>query len=624
MFPSKHSLLTALVATTVLVTAALSWAGWRLLVQQGAIDEQRSVQQLESAAAGIVANIRGKLAEAGERLSGSLASPAALPAPIDAAILLTIGPDDVLVAGSRGLPFVPALAGSQAPGEVFAEGEALEFVRSELPGAAGRYEALAGHHDVRVRAGALLRLGRVLRKAGQFGAAMRAYQQLADLGAVRVGDLPAELAGLYGQRAALQAIGDRERDRSMTAQMVQGLDEGRWLLTRGVAEFYRDQLGANVPPASWPLADTLDRLWAESHGTLPSRGQRVFSGTGRSVLVMWRAGAAHTVLMAAFVDDFLPWPRTPDVEWRLSDPEGEWIAGERALLEPEVTRVIGEADYPWTLHVTAGAVSPADPRSSQRTLIAMMATMLLFLWGATYFMARAITREASVARLQSDFVAAVSHEFRSPLTTIRQMAEMLEMGRLATEERRQTYYRVLAGEATRLQRLVETLLNFGRMEAGAARYEFGDVDAATLVRAVVRDVETTARESGKRIEISGPDERVVMRADESALAVALRNLIDNAIKYSPDGRPVQVEWRRDNGHAAIRVIDRGVGIPHAERRIIFRKFVRGRSAIDTNVKGTGVGLSMVQQIVAAHGGEIRVESQVGRGSTFTMLLPVAN
>jgi two-component system sensor histidine kinase SenX3 len=113
-----------------------------------------------------------------------------------------------------------------------------------------------------------------------------------------------------------------------------------------------------------------------------------------------------------------------------------------------------------------------------------------------------------------------------------------------------------------------------------------------------------------------------VRADHSALAVALRNLIDNAIKYSPGQPTVWVRWRAEGTRAAICVVDRGVGVPRSEQRTIFRKFVRGRAAIEANIKGTGVGLSMVQQIVAAHGGEVRVESAPGQGSTFTVLLPV--
>ena len=254
----------------------------------------------------------------------------------------------------------------------------------------------------------------------------------------------------------------------------------------------------------------------------------------------------------------------------------------------------------------------------------MMGATLAFVLAALYFTARALRREAHVARLQSDFVAAVSHEFRSPLTTVRQIAEMLEQDRVATDERRHKYYRILAGEAARLQRLVETLLDFGRMEAGAQRYRFVDLDAVALVREVVADVTERARESGKAIEVDGPEAVLPVRADGSALSLALSNLIDNAIKYSPGEPTVWVRWHTDHGRAAISVVDRGVGIPRAEQQTIFAKFVRGRAAVDAKIKGTGVGLSIAQQIVAAHGGEIHLESEPGRGSTFTLLLPAVS
>lgn len=616
-----HSLLAALVTTTTVVTAALCWAGWRLLDQQRAIDEQRARQQLESAADAVAAGVRGKLAEAGERLSGSLASPTSSTPSVDGAVVLTVSPGEVRVAPRGGIPFVPVLPRSSGLVDLFRHIETVEFIGNDVRAAADQYRVLARHRDARVRAGALLRLGRVLRKSGAFNAALAAYQELAGLGAVRIGDLPAEFAGLYGQRATLLAIGDQDGQRRVTAELVHGLD-GRWLITRGVAEFYRDELGAAVRPESWPLAEALARVWEDNGEARPARGLRVFSDDDRSVLVMWRSGATRTVLMASFVDTFFRWPVPGDSAWQLVDPEGRRLAGETAVPTHAVSRIIGDAEYPWTLHLTAAAASPAAAGGNRRTLVAMMAAMLMFLWGATYFMARAIRREAAVARLQSDFVAAVSHEFRSPLTTIRQMAEMLEMGRLSTEERRLTYYRVLAGEAARLQRLVETLLNFGRMEAGAERYRVGDLDAAALVRGVVREMEPLARASGTRIEAHGPDAGVRVRGDESALAVALRNLIDNAIKYSPAQSTVSVQWTQENDRVVISVVDCGMGIPRAEQQAIFRKFVRGRAAIDANVKGTGVGLSMVQQIVLAHGGEVRLDSEPGRGSTFTLLLPL--
>jgi signal transduction histidine kinase len=621
VFRPPHTLLAALAATTIVVTLALCWAGWRLLDQQRSIDEQLARAQLESSADTIAAGVRGNLAEAGERLSEWLSNPASAPAVIDGAVVLTISPDEVRVVPPDGLPFVPVVGEEPPLTDEFSTIEVKEFAANQLGVAAERYRGLSRHSDARVRAGALLRLGRVLRKSGDFNSALMAYQQLTELGAVRSDGLPAELAGLDGQRSTYLAMGNRNAERRITARLSQGLDSGRWLIARGAAEFYRDEIGMAIRPNSWCLADALTDMWQEDGGRLPSRGQRVLKRDGEDVLVLWRSGERRTAFMSAFAQRFLGASAVAGIAWQLADPEGQVIAGEGALPARSVTRIIGNSEYPWTLSVWSVSPPRASMRNSRTILLTMMAAMLAFVWGASYFMGRAIRREAAVARLQSDFVAAVSHEFRSPLTTVRQMAEMLDMDRLPTEEHRHRYYRVLAREAARLQRLVETLLNFGRMEAGAQQYHFVDVDAATLVRSVVRDIAPQARDLGKEIEVSGLDSGMQILADEHALSVALRNLIDNAIKYSPSESTVWVQCRKKNDRAAICVVDRGVGIPRAEQQAIFRKFVRGRAAIDANIKGTGVGLSMVQQIVHAHGGEVRLDSEPGRGSTFTLLLP---
>ena len=126
------------------------------------------------------------------------------------------------------------------------------------------------------------------------------------------------------------------------------------------------------------------------------------------------------------------------------------------------------------------------------------------------------------------------------------------------------------------------------------------------------------------IDAAGPDVPVRLRGDEDALRLALRNLVENAIKYSPQQPVVWVRWGFERDRASNQVVDHGVGIAADERSAIFGKFVRGRSAQAADVKGTGVGLAMVQHIALAHGGEVRVESEVGKGSTFILLLPVAS
>jgi signal transduction histidine kinase len=304
------------------------------------------------------------------------------------------------------------------------------------------------------------------------------------------------------------------------------------------------------------------------------------------------------------------------------DSEGRVVAGRKPDKGRAAIRTAAESQLPWTLYLTgAPAVADAGMLARRRFLLLGAGVMVAFLIAGAYFIGRAIRREIEVSRLQSDFVSAVSHEFRSPLTSMRQLSEILALGRAPTEERKKLYYETLVNETTRLQRLVESLLNFGRMEAGGRQYRFEQLDAAAVVQTVAGEFEPQIAGSGRHIELHGAQGGCTIEADAEALSVVLRNLVDNALKYSPNEPVVWVEWANENGRVAIKVRDRGAGILPSERKAIFRKFVRGAAAASGNVKGSGVGLAMVRHIVAAHGGEILVASEPGRGSTFTVLLP---
>jgi signal transduction histidine kinase len=289
-----------------------------------------------------------------------------------------------------------------------------------------------------------------------------------------------------------------------------------------------------------------------------------------------------------------------------------------------VARIIGDPQNPWMLRIWPSGAAPAASGVGSRLLAIMLVIVILFLWGTVYFMARAISREAKVSRLQSDFVAAVSHEFRTPLTTVRQLSEMLEMDQIPSEDRRRKYYRVLANESRRLQRLVETLLNFGKMEAAADHYRMEKLEVSELVSRAMREVSGEETEVVSRVRITGTEPRLHLMGDADALTLALRNLLENGLKYSPVNESIEVKWSSQEGRISISVADHGPGIPKDEHEMIFQKFVRGRSAIEASIKGTGLGLAMARHILSAHGGEIKLDSEPGRGSTFTVVMAEAN
>ena len=286
-------------------------------------------------------------------------------------------------------------------------------------------------------------------------------------------------------------------------------------------------------------------------------------------------------------------------------------------------RPAADTGLPWTVLVEATRGARATAFGGRRALwLAGLAIIAVLVVSGTYVVGRAVSRELAVARLQSDFVSAVSHEFRTPLTSLRQLSEML-MERPATSiERRQSYYAALARQTDRLHRLVESLLDFGRMEAGTSPYRLAPLDARAVIRDIVQQFESDAAARGCDIRLQMPDAAGTIAGDRDALTNALWNLLDNAVKYSPGSRVVWVDVQLDGSTLAIRVRDRGLGIPVGEQREIFGKFVRGATARAGNISGTGIGLAMVSHIVKAHGGSISVESEPGEGSTFTIHLPV--
>ena len=586
------------------------------------MERQRTRERLENGADAIAAGVRGKLAEAGERLSRWISNPnASIPAQ-DGEVVVAAGEGRIEVAPRGALPFVPGEASIQQSDKVFAEAESIEFAGNQPVQAAEMYRRLTRQGDPRIRAEALFRLARVLRKAQQFEAAAESYRLLSELGDVVAAGLPAELAGLDGLRLTRAAAGDQAGEQRIAAQIAGSIYGGRWPLTRGAAEFYREQTSREPKPESWFLAEAFARVWALEARSAP--GLQAMEVEGRPILVIWRSNGVRSAALATFAEPFLSRQVPAGYAYQLADAAGQRIAGSVSIPPQTVARVIGDPRNTWMMRIwPGGGGAPGGSRLGPRLLLAMLATVILFVWGTVYFMARAIRREARVSRLQSDFVSAVSHEFRSPLTTVRQLSEMLEMDQVPGEDRRRKYYHVLAGEARRLQHLVETLLNFGKMEAGAQQYRFGKLDVHELVDRAVREASGDGAEGSGRVRISGEQSGIHVWGDADALTLALRNLVDNGLKYSPAGDEVEVQWSSREGRVSISVVDHGSGIPKEEQQAIFQKFVRGRSAIQASIKGTGVGLAMVRHILSAHRGEIRLESEPGRGSTFTIMLSEA-
>jgi signal transduction histidine kinase len=235
-----------------------------------------------------------------------------------------------------------------------------------------------------------------------------------------------------------------------------------------------------------------------------------------------------------------------------------------------------------------------------------------------------VDKEMALARLKSDFVSNVSHELRTPLALIRLYAETLELGRITTQEKKQQYYRIVRKESERLTALINNILDFSRIEAGRKEYEFRNTDIAELVRNTLESYRYQIEQQGFSFEENIDSNLPAVPVDREAIARALVNLVNNALKYSTDNKFLGVKLYRENGVVKLEVADHGIGISRRDQSKIFEKFYRAGDPLVHNTKGSGLGLSLVRHITQAHGGEIEVESTPGKGSKFILSLPLGS
>jgi two-component system phosphate regulon sensor histidine kinase PhoR len=233
-----------------------------------------------------------------------------------------------------------------------------------------------------------------------------------------------------------------------------------------------------------------------------------------------------------------------------------------------------------------------------------------------------ITELRRLERVRRDFVANVSHELKTPLTAIQGFAETLLGGALEDTENRRRFLEIIRTQATRLSRLTDDLLRLSQIEAGKLGLDFRALPVVELIGPCVETARWKATEKNLHVQVECPSPLPPVRGDRKRLQEVLQNLLDNAVQYTPAGGRVTVRATTANGEVAVAVEDTGIGIPQAEQQRIFERFYRVDVARSREVGGTGLGLSIAKHLVEAHGGRITVESEVGRGSTFTVFLPV--
>jgi signal transduction histidine kinase len=649
--PSRNTAILFLSVAAVSV-AALVWMGVRLVQQDRALEARQLEEQREAAADRLIASLEQVLS-AEERRLADLPNVDFVPSADDIVLILAVssgppGSSEVRLWPDNALLYYPVIPpGQEAPAHLYADAEKSEFLYHNYSRAIIDLRPFSKAKDPAVRVGAQLRLARNLRKAGDIDSALEIYADLtksSNLG-VSISGVPADLAARRARCVLLEELGRRSELEQEAQSLHDDLRGRHWCLDRASYLYYRDQashwLSQELEPDAeqQALADAVVWLWqnrqAIANVERGSAGRRSFRGHGTSVTILWQASNERLAAVVAgpgyqrsrWFDPLLKGPDFSGVRVAVLDSEKARVYGnEPATESPATSRLASVTGLPWDIAIVNANLEADLNQFGQRRRLMMMGLgiVALLVIAASYLIGRAVSRELAAARLQSDFVSAVSHEFRTPLTSMRQFTEMLVEDENLPAEKRRAFYGAQERATRRLSRLVESLLDFGRMEAGARPYRLERLDPGRLVKATAEEFKQETDSKSLVMQCAVPEEGLVLKADREALAQALWNLLDNAVKYSGENPVVHVEVEAGRNQVAIRVRDQGIGISASEKDRILRKFVRGSSAKVYGVKGTGIGLAMVKHIVDAHGGKVLVASEPGKGSTFTILLPAGD
>jgi len=573
-------------------------------------------------------------------------------------------------------------AGLNNPAEIQAA-QRLEFQQKDYPRALASYrQALKQVNDPRLKGLVLNSIARVQRKSGLLEEAVSTYEEIIRgyRSIIIPGGMPLGPSASLEICALSRELGDLTKSLQLALGFYKSLLGREWTLEKAEFDFFvqrvksliQELLAAKPPGTDFPAFQTdlrtleaeeavrrkeAERVIAFEEGAAPVLETKLRGGTEETNRSFSRlasvirnhsylvsivrptapAGGAsneawgiiidaerlrENVLRPALLDNFPPGETT----WALRTKDGTAVlSSETPPVGPVTFRTNFVSDTPdWTLEF-----HQAPPRLIRTFLLSrrglyffvflLIAGILVFGLALTI---RSVSHELELARMKSDFVSTVSHEFKSPLTSIRQLAEMLQSGRVPSEERRQQYYDVLLEQSERLALLTDNILSLAKIEEGRAEFAFETTDITALLTNIVSSFRERVRHEGFDIEfrVQGPIPPVAV--DRTALSQAITNLIDNAIKYSGDSRKVVVGASVEEQTLAIAVQDFGVGIKKEDIDRVFERFFRGGDELTRTVKGSGLGLTLVREIVEAHRGKVQVESEPGKGSVFSIRLPL--
>jgi signal transduction histidine kinase len=293
---------------------------------------------------------------------------------------------------------------------------------------------------------------------------------------------------------------------------------------------------------------------------------------------------------------------------------------------PFVASEIGEVLPYW--EATVYLLNPSQLSSAARSLQFTIGLLVLVLVVAIvvggWLTLADLQRELRLARQKTDFVSNVSHELKTPLTSIRLFSELLADGTETPPDKVKHFAHIIANESARLTRLINNVLDFAQMERGTKRYDHQTFDWVSLTREVIENFRPPAEANGYQFDVHLPVEPISIRGDADALSQVLLNLLSNGEKYGGTAKQITVQMVSDAATVRVKVSDRGLGIPRRLEQKIFDKFYRVNDALNSGIQGAGLGLALARQMARAHGGDVTYAARIGGGSVFTLILPREN
>jgi signal transduction histidine kinase len=509
----------------------------------------------------------------------------------------------------------------------------LEFGRSEFAAAAAAYGGLAGgpSSDPSLAARALQAQARCLAKAGQREAAVEVLTVALDPASYHDARdpegrfiLPAaqlmalELMGGPGHPRyadTLRALAERLNDysdpllpstqrRFLMRRLQATAPECPPLPALAAEELAADYLATGPSwTASSSLAPTaLSDLWqlpaSDGSAVALLRGERV-ADEARAVL------AAELPLEAVSPEVLPPGPQEGEREPFMSVPAGDYLPG-------------------WRLALYLNGPDPFSAAAHRQVAAYFWTGFLVVAFTAVVaaLVGRYVLRQVRLTRLRNDFIATVTHELKTPLASMRALVDTLREGSYRDAQQAAEYLQLIATENERLSRLIDNFLSFSRMERDKRAFELGPVQPALVASAAAEAVRARFESQGCRFEVELAPELPAILGDRDALVTVLLNLLDNAFKYSENERHIVLRAYAADGEVRFDVQDSGIGLSRRAIRKVFEPFYQVDRSLSRKAGGCGLGLSIVRFIVDAHGGSVDVKSQPGKGSTFTVRLPV--